>query len=70
MLLCQLRSRAAPHPRPAIEHHLLVLGRFREAEAVFELLFRQEDGVRLGFDGDVDRGRDVAGLVFGRFADV
>ena len=38
--------------------------------AVFELFFGQEQGVGLGFDGEVDGGGDVAGGKLGGFADV
>lgn len=70
MLLRQLCGSTTPHAAAAVEHDLLVRRRLLEAEAIFEFLFGQEVGVGIRFDGYVDRGGDVAGLVFVGFADV
>ena len=69
-LLRQLRRRCAPHARFAVEHQLLVHRRLAEAEAIFELLFWEEQGIGLGFDRNVDGVWDVAVLVLVRFSNV
>ena len=69
-LLRQLRGRRAPHARFAVEHQLLVHRGLAEAEAVFELLLRQEHGIGLRLHGDVDRAGDEACFVLGGLADV
>ena len=66
----QLRRRPTPHPALAVEDHFRVGRGLREAEFVFEFLGGQEERVGGGFDGDVEAGGDVAGCVFGGFADV
>jgi hypothetical protein len=47
ILLRQRRSRRAPDARFAVENQLLIHRRFAEPEAVLELFFGQEHGVRL-----------------------
>jgi hypothetical protein len=59
-LLRQRRSRRAPDARFAVENQFFVHRGFAETEAVFELFFGQEHGVRLGFYGDVERAGDEA----------
>lgn len=56
--LGQLRRRATPHPRLAIEHHLGILSRPLEAEAILELLGRDEERIRTRRDRDIQRARD------------
>lgn len=69
-LLCQLCRRRAPHSRLAVKNHLFVRLGLAEAEAVLKFVGGEEHGVRLGFDGDVDRAGNVAGFVFCGLTDV
>jgi hypothetical protein len=66
----QFRRRGAPHACPAVKHQLLIGFGLAETKAVFKLVGRQEQGIRLRFHRDVDRAGDEAFLVFGGFADV
>jgi len=69
-LLSDLRSCTAPHSCFAIEHDFLIDIRFRESESVFELFYRQQEGVWIRGYWNVDGGGNEAGFVFMRFADV
>ena len=70
MLLRQLGSRTTSHARPAVKDDFLIHFRLGETETVFELLFRQEQSVRLGLDGKVDRSGNMASFEFRRFTNV
>lgn len=52
----------AAHASLAVKDHLAVFGGAREAEAVLELVFGDEEGIGGGGDGDVDGAWDVTGL--------
>jgi hypothetical protein len=47
VLLGQIRCGTASHSRPAIEDNFFILWRFTEAETIFKLFFREEQGIRL-----------------------
>ena len=69
-LLRQLCGSTTPDTTLAVEDDLLVSAGLLEAESIFELVCREEHGVWLGFDGDIDGGGDVARAVFGWLTDV
>lgn len=70
MLLCKLSRSTAPHTCPAIEDNLFVCGRLLKTKSVLKLFLGQEQGVWLGFDGQVDCAGNVSSFVLGRFTDV
>jgi hypothetical protein len=70
ILLCQLCSSTAPDTRLAIEYNLFRRIWLVKAKLVFELIIRHEDGVRRGFDRNVDRAGYVAFFVLCRLPNV
>lgn len=51
-----------PHPGLTVHDELPVCRRPRDAEPILKVLFRQEERVRVGSDGDIDATGDAPGV--------